>query len=313
MTGQGVNLAIVDTGMNVAHLRAKGQPAKLGTNKHFTPAGRDHAARQARRRPRHDVRVRRRHRGARRPRTSTTRCCSRRPRGRRPWPGLLSDAVQSYAKLRRVLDAMPAEPPRAGGLELLGHVRPLVGLPGRAPGQLQRQPAPPVQRDRGQPRGRRRRHPVRRRQLRARLPGRPLPLPPPPRLRGQLARARAERRRDRHQAQARRLLVAGPRPAGGAEARPRRSTRTSRARRCSRRTPTAAPRPRARSWPGWWPRCARSTPPRGCPRRRCARCWSRRPTTSAASASTTTTAGARTNTTALLAALKNVPTTRARR
>ena len=33
MTGPGVHLAIVDTGINVAYLSLKGQPAKVGASK----------------------------------------------------------------------------------------------------------------------------------------------------------------------------------------------------------------------------------------------------------------------------------------
>lgn len=107
MTGQGVNLAIVDTGMNVAHLRAKGQPAKLGTNKHFTPAG------VTTRPGQHAV-------------DHGTMCAFdagiaapdatyldhavllSQTQGPTAMAGLLSDAVRSFAKLRRVLDATPA-------------------------------------------------------------------------------------------------------------------------------------------------------------------------------------------------------------
>ena len=107
MTGQGVNLAIVDTGMNVAHLRAKGQPAKLGTNKHFTPAGVttrpgkhavDHGTMCA-----FDA-------GIAAPQATYLdhAVLLSQTAGPTVMAGLLSDAVQSYAKLRRVLDAMPA-------------------------------------------------------------------------------------------------------------------------------------------------------------------------------------------------------------
>jgi hypothetical protein len=107
MTGQGVHLAIVDTGMNVAYLRAKGQPAKLGADKHWTPAGVptrpgqhavDHGTMCA-----FDA-------GIAAPRATFLDhavLLSQRP-GPTIMAGLLSDAVRSYAKLRRVLDAMPA-------------------------------------------------------------------------------------------------------------------------------------------------------------------------------------------------------------
>jgi subtilisin family serine protease len=108
MTGQGVSLAIVDTGFNVAHLRAKGQPAKLaGAGKHFTPAnvptrpGRhpvDHGTMCA-----FDA-------GIAAPNATfldhavllSTR------QGPTVMAGLLSDAVRSYARLRNVINGMPA-------------------------------------------------------------------------------------------------------------------------------------------------------------------------------------------------------------
>jgi subtilisin family serine protease len=107
MTGQGVNLAIVDTGINVAHLRAKGQPAKLGAGKHFTPAGVttdpgkhavDHGTMCA-----FDA-------GIAAPKATFLDhavLLSQR-QGPTVMSGLLSDALRSYAKLRRILDAMPA-------------------------------------------------------------------------------------------------------------------------------------------------------------------------------------------------------------
>ena len=107
MTGQGVHLAIVDTGMNVAHLRAKGQPAKLGAGKHWTPAGVptrpgrhavDHGTMCA-----YDA-------GICAPKATYLDhavLLSQRS-GPTVMAGLLSDAVRSYAKLRRVLDGLPA-------------------------------------------------------------------------------------------------------------------------------------------------------------------------------------------------------------
>jgi subtilisin family serine protease len=107
MTGQGVHLAIVDTGMNVAYLRGKGQPAKLGAGKHWTPAGVptrpgqhavDHGTMCA-----FDA-------GIAAPKATYLDhavLLSQRP-GPTIMAGLLSDAVRSYSKLRRVLDALPA-------------------------------------------------------------------------------------------------------------------------------------------------------------------------------------------------------------
>jgi hypothetical protein len=107
MTGQGVNLAIVDTGMNVAYLRAKGQPAKLGAGKHWTPAGVptrpgqhavDHGTMCA-----FDA-------GIAAPKATFLDhavLLSQRS-GPTVMAGLLSDAVRSFAKLRRIIDAMPA-------------------------------------------------------------------------------------------------------------------------------------------------------------------------------------------------------------
>ena len=107
MTGQGVHLAIVDTGMNVAYLRSKGQPAKLGAGKHWTPAGVptrpgrhavDHGTMCA-----YDA-------GICAPKATYLDhavLLSQRS-GPTVMAGLLSDAVRSYAKLRRVLDGLPA-------------------------------------------------------------------------------------------------------------------------------------------------------------------------------------------------------------
>ena len=107
MTGQGVHLAIADSGINVAHLRAKGQPAKLNAEKSWTPQG-------VRSKP------------GKHPVDHGTMCAfdagiaapkatfldhalllSQRE-GPTAMAGLLSDAVRSFAKLRGVLDAMPA-------------------------------------------------------------------------------------------------------------------------------------------------------------------------------------------------------------
>jgi subtilisin family serine protease len=107
MTGQGVPLAIADTGINVAHLRAKGQPAKLNADKSWTPKGVhskpgkhavDHGTMCA-----FDA-------GIAAPKATFLDhavLLSQRE-GETVMAGLLSDAVRSYAKLRRVLDDMPA-------------------------------------------------------------------------------------------------------------------------------------------------------------------------------------------------------------
>jgi subtilisin family serine protease len=107
MTGQGVHLAIVDTGMNVAHLRNKGQPAKLAAPKSFTPKGVpskpgkhfvDHGTMCA-----FDA-------GIAAPQATFLDhavLLSQRS-GPTPMSGLLSDAVRSFAKLRQVLDGLPA-------------------------------------------------------------------------------------------------------------------------------------------------------------------------------------------------------------
>ena len=86
MTGQGVHLAIVDTGMNVAYLRAKGSRRPRRPQALDSDRGSD-AAWPARGRPRHDVRVRRAASRPRRRPSSTTPCCYRSGRGGQSWPG----------------------------------------------------------------------------------------------------------------------------------------------------------------------------------------------------------------------------------
>ena len=107
LTGEGVHLAIVDSGINVAHLKSKGQNPKLSAAKSFTPAGVpsrpgkhavDHGTMCA-----FDA-------GIAAPKATFLDhavLLSQTP-GPTAMAGLLSDAVQSFAKLRQVLDGLPS-------------------------------------------------------------------------------------------------------------------------------------------------------------------------------------------------------------
>jgi subtilisin family serine protease len=107
MTGAGVHLAIVDTGINVAHLKSLGQPAKVNASKSWTPRGISSKP-------------------GKHPVDHGTMCAFdagiaapdatfldhalllSQTEGPTVMAGLLSDAIRSYAKLRDVLDGMSA-------------------------------------------------------------------------------------------------------------------------------------------------------------------------------------------------------------
>jgi len=107
LDGQGVYLAIVDTGINVAHLKSKGRTPKLSVAKSWTPAGVlttpgnhpvDHGTMCA-----FDA-------GIAAPKATLLDYAvllSTTP-GSTVMAGLLSDAVLAYSKLRAILTAMPA-------------------------------------------------------------------------------------------------------------------------------------------------------------------------------------------------------------
>jgi subtilisin family serine protease len=106
MAGKGVYLAIVDTGVSVAHLKSKGRTPKLDVVKSWTPAGVtttpgkhpvDHGTMCA-----YDA-------GIAAPKATYLDYAvllSRTP-GATAMAGLLSDAVLAYSKLRNILNAMP--------------------------------------------------------------------------------------------------------------------------------------------------------------------------------------------------------------
>jgi subtilisin family serine protease len=107
MTGQGVYLAIVDTGINISHLKSKGRMPKLDIAKSWTPTGvlttpgrhpTDHGTMCA-----YDA-------GIAAPKATLLDYAvllSRTP-GSTVMAGLLSDAVLAYSKLRTILNAMPS-------------------------------------------------------------------------------------------------------------------------------------------------------------------------------------------------------------
>jgi subtilisin family serine protease len=106
MAGKGVYLAIVDTGVSVAHLKSKGRTPKLDVMKSWTPAGVtttpgkhpvDHGTMCA-----YDA-------GIAAPKATYLDYAvllSRTP-GATAMAGLLSDAVLAYSKLRNILNATP--------------------------------------------------------------------------------------------------------------------------------------------------------------------------------------------------------------
>jgi subtilisin family serine protease len=107
MTGQNVYLAIVDTGVNVAHLKSKGQNPKLDTNKSWVPPGVatppgyhavDHGTMCA-----FDAAI-----CAPNARLLDYAVLLSTTPGTTVMAGLLSDAVLAYSKLRKILNAMPA-------------------------------------------------------------------------------------------------------------------------------------------------------------------------------------------------------------
>jgi subtilisin family serine protease len=107
MDGSRVSVAVVDTGVNVAHLKAKGRTPTLNTAKSFTPAGVattpgkhpvDHGTMCA-----YDI-------GIAAPKATLLDhavLLSKTP-GATTMAGLLSDAVMSYSRLLGVIGAMPA-------------------------------------------------------------------------------------------------------------------------------------------------------------------------------------------------------------
>ena len=107
MDGSRVVVAVVDTGVNVDHLRAKGQPAEFDARRSWTPAGVttkpgrhpvDHGTMCA-----YDV-------GITAPKATLVdyAVLLSQAQGETVMSGLLSDAVLAYSKLRRVFDRMPS-------------------------------------------------------------------------------------------------------------------------------------------------------------------------------------------------------------
>jgi hypothetical protein len=107
MTGAGVYLAIVDTGINLAYLKSKGQKPKLDVGKSFVPAGvattpgkhpKDHGTMCA-----YDAAI-----AAPKATFLDHAVLLTKTPGTTQMSGLLSDAVLSYQKLRTIVAAMPA-------------------------------------------------------------------------------------------------------------------------------------------------------------------------------------------------------------
>jgi Subtilase family len=285
MDGYRVSVAIVDTGINLAHLESKGRDPKFSSRRSWTPAG---VATKPGKHPvghgtmcAYDV-------GIAAPKATLidhALLLSQTP-GETAMSGLLSDAVLAYAKLLGSIQAMTAGRRALVVNNSWGMFSPAWDFPVGHPGNYSDNPAHPFN--------------VIVASLEAAgadilfaaataptaaagsgRPGRsagPTPTRASCRSPGSTpaSAASATPRRDR----------AGSTPTS----RTCRPTPTSWARACTR--PTAAPRPPARSRPGWWRRCASSTPPRCCPRPSCGPCCSRLPRTWAGPASITTSAGA---------------------
>ena len=107
MDGRRVTLAVVDTGVNVSHLRAKGQHPKLDARRSWTPPGVttkpgqhpvDHGTMCA-----FDTAI-----TAPKATLVDYAVLLSRAQGQTVMSGLLSDAVVAYSKLRQVLDRIPA-------------------------------------------------------------------------------------------------------------------------------------------------------------------------------------------------------------
>jgi subtilisin family serine protease len=142
MDGTGVTIAVVDTGINLAHLRAKGRAPKLDAARSWTPAGVttkpgrhpvDHGTMCA-----YDV-------GIAAPKATLLDYAvllSRRP-GATQMAGLLSDAVLAYSKLREVLDAMPASRRTLVVTNSWGMFSPSADFPVGHPGNYSDNPAHP--------------------------------------------------------------------------------------------------------------------------------------------------------------------------
>jgi subtilisin family serine protease len=107
MDGRGVYLAIVDTGINLAHLQSKGRNPKLDVHNSWTPSG---VATTAGQHPLNHGTMCAYDAGIAAPAATFLDYAvllSTTP-GATTMAGLLSDAVLAYSKLRTILNAMPA-------------------------------------------------------------------------------------------------------------------------------------------------------------------------------------------------------------
>jgi subtilisin family serine protease len=142
MEGTGVTVAVVDSGINLAHLRAKGRTPKLNAAASWTPAGIttkpgrhpvDHGTMCA-----YDL-------GIAAPKATLLDYAvllSRRP-GETVMSGLLSDAVLAYSRLRQVLDDMPASRRTLVVTNSWGMFSPSWDFPVGHPGNYSDNPAHP--------------------------------------------------------------------------------------------------------------------------------------------------------------------------
>jgi subtilisin family serine protease len=142
MDGTRVTVAVVDTGINLDHLRAQGQHPKLDARRSWSPAGVmtkpgkhpvDHGTMCA-----YDV-------GITAPKATFVdyAVLLSQAQGQTVMSGLLSDAVLAYSKLRQVLDRMPAARRALVVSNSWGMFSPDWDFPVGAPGNYSDNPAHP--------------------------------------------------------------------------------------------------------------------------------------------------------------------------
>ena len=142
LDGHGVYLAVVDTGINLVHLKAKGRKTKLSSIKSFTPQG---VNSKPGKHPVNHGTMCAFDAGIAAPKATLldhALLLSKTP-GSTVMSGLLSDAVQSYGKLRTILAAMPATKRAMVISNSWGMFSPTWDFPPGHPGNYSDNPAHP--------------------------------------------------------------------------------------------------------------------------------------------------------------------------